>query len=747
MLVDVIVPVFNALSQTTRCLESVLKNSTGEYRVLVINDCSDTATSAFLRTFASNPRVTLLENPENLGFLKTANRALRYSMRGGDETRGFSEKGDLAILLNSDTIVAKGWLDRFRECFASDPRIGIATAVSNNAENLSLPIPPGYTVHTFAPYVHEAGKKLGYPDITTAIGFCMGIRRSTLEQVGLFDEIFGRGYGEDSDYHFQVLSHGLRSVLVSTCFVYHESHASFSEAAYSQMSKNRPIFDQRWATIYRNELERHVREQAIPRLQKLVSEALPQSRKHDVLFILPTARLFGGIIVVYEIVNRLAESGLDVGVIVANGAEPIQMDLCFAPYFLPPIEWKSGVPEAKVYVATHFETCAFAFAARERHPSAKVSYLIQGYESWFPDATIEKVVETYRAIPNRLVVSEWLKEMVGRWGFDSQVIPNGVDAKMFSPPDDRWSAKRLAEPPTLLTMLRMDPQGGWRFTFSVLEKIKKLRPDVRVIGVGELCKHPDVRSFVDEGHLSADRKTMRKLYQKADIFFDSSVVQGFGLMGLEAMSAGVAVVTSSTGGVREYATDENAVLVPIGNEEALVSGICSLIDDAGLRERKTRKGREQALSMDWDTVAASYEMFFESLLGGGEATSEHEIYAENSFFVEEFLRTSEQENLLLQAMALLQQELERSYVPVSADSVFLREKRDDLMARLSKFPAGLALLRFYDSSTNAVAKAAQLRISGDRLSPRPSSFIQQIESIVPHYARAKTSSDGKGKVE
>ena len=53
------------------------------------------------------------------------------------------------MLLNSDTIVSSGWLDCYRCCFSSDKRIGLATAVSNNAVNLSLQIPAGFNIHSF----------------------------------------------------------------------------------------------------------------------------------------------------------------------------------------------------------------------------------------------------------------------------------------------------------------------------------------------------------------------------------------------------------------------------------------------------------------------------------------------------------------------------------------------------------------------------------------------------------------------
>ena len=116
MFIDVIIPVFNALSQTARAIESVLKHSSGEFRLLLVNDRSDELTSQYLRSAAADPRVVLLENAENGGFIKTVNKGMLFSLN--------DQKCNAAavILLNSDTVVTDGWLDRFRECFASDQR-------------------------------------------------------------------------------------------------------------------------------------------------------------------------------------------------------------------------------------------------------------------------------------------------------------------------------------------------------------------------------------------------------------------------------------------------------------------------------------------------------------------------------------------------------------------------------------------------------------------------------------------------
>ena len=80
----------------------------------------------------------LLENPVNLGFVKTANRGLLYS------------EAPYVCLLNSDTLLTEGALERMVARLEREPGIGLCCPLSNSAVNLSVKIPPGEDVHSFA---------------------------------------------------------------------------------------------------------------------------------------------------------------------------------------------------------------------------------------------------------------------------------------------------------------------------------------------------------------------------------------------------------------------------------------------------------------------------------------------------------------------------------------------------------------------------------------------------------------------
>lgn len=81
----------------------------------------------------------------------------------------------------------------------------------------------------------------------------------------------------------------------------------------------------------------------------------------------------------------------------------------------------------------------------------------------------------------------------------------------------------------------------------------------------------------------------------------------FGIVNLEAMAAGKAVLATRVGGVPEVVVDgETGILVPPGDPEALAEGIRRLAGDPALRERLGAAGRERARLFSWDVVTEQY---------------------------------------------------------------------------------------------------------------------------------------------
>jgi cellulose synthase/poly-beta-1,6-N-acetylglucosamine synthase-like glycosyltransferase len=91
-----------------------------------------------------------------------------------------------------------------------------------------------------------------------AHGFCMLIRRSCIKEFGLFDPIFGKGYGEETDFSMRIKSHGYITVLSNWAYVFHMEARSFSMETKSKLlEKNQLIMFKRYP-LYRETVRRYV---------------------------------------------------------------------------------------------------------------------------------------------------------------------------------------------------------------------------------------------------------------------------------------------------------------------------------------------------------------------------------------------------------------------------------------------------------------------------------------------------------
>ncbi len=217
--VSVVVPIYNAYDHVGRLLDSIQHTIPGyPVRWVLMNDASpDSRISPLLHEFAAlfSGQCQVVDSVENRGFSQTCNAAM--SDAGTDDV----------ILLNSDTIVYDGWARRLLEAAYEDEVIGTATPLSNNASCYSI-----FESVTPRNHVNEMLAELQRPSlpIPVGVGFCLYIKRKMLDPVGLFDPIFGRGYGEETDLCLRASAAGYRHVLATRVFIYHAGSASMIAA-------------------------------------------------------------------------------------------------------------------------------------------------------------------------------------------------------------------------------------------------------------------------------------------------------------------------------------------------------------------------------------------------------------------------------------------------------------------------------------------------------------------------------------
>lgn len=239
-IVDIVVPVYRGEQETRTCLESVLASPTTlDREIVVIDDASPEPTiSAWLRELSGQGAITLVTHAQNRGFVAAVNAGI-----------ALHPDRDV-VLLNSDTEVARGWLDRLHGAVSRDHSVATATPFSSNATICSYPrtlvanpLPAGETTASLDVAFAAANSGMSV-DITTAVGFCMCISRAALNTVGAFDEArYGTGYGEEVDFCMRTARAGLRNVIAADVFVRHVGEISFGSAGADRRARAQATVD------------------------------------------------------------------------------------------------------------------------------------------------------------------------------------------------------------------------------------------------------------------------------------------------------------------------------------------------------------------------------------------------------------------------------------------------------------------------------------------------------------------------
>jgi len=246
---DIIVPVFNRGDLAARLLKSLeeqIKAVDKKIRINVIcaDDCSQPKTSMFLEDQCRKLGFTYVRREHNLGFIGNVNRAWSMS------------NSEFVLLLNSDVTVTDGFLERVLDPLIHDQNVGLSTNPTFGM--FATQMHPGANLNALNSFLLETSEnQVTFVDSCTAVGYSLVIRRAAVESSFLLDPEYGRGYGEDSDLHYRVVSNGYRSVWNLDCAVSHEGSASFNliDSVGEDRASGKKKFFQKWGTRYFAEID------------------------------------------------------------------------------------------------------------------------------------------------------------------------------------------------------------------------------------------------------------------------------------------------------------------------------------------------------------------------------------------------------------------------------------------------------------------------------------------------------------
>jgi GT2 family glycosyltransferase len=244
---SIVVVTCNDVVLTRLALESVLFNTDEpSYELIVVDNGSDDETRHYLSVLSSrNRHVRVVLNETNRGFAAGTNQGLELA------------RGEVLVLLNSDTVVPSGWL-RGLVSVLGDPSIALVGPVTNRCGN-EAEIPTSYD--TYGEMLEFAEDRLAtaagrITDIPVSTMFCVALRHSTFDEIGGLDERFGLGLFEDDDYSRRVHRNGGRIVCAEGVFVHHFGEGALGSLAacgeYGELfSSNRRRFEEKWGVEWR----------------------------------------------------------------------------------------------------------------------------------------------------------------------------------------------------------------------------------------------------------------------------------------------------------------------------------------------------------------------------------------------------------------------------------------------------------------------------------------------------------------
>ncbi len=240
MRTDIIIPTFRQEDFTVRCMRS-LRQHTADYRLIWVDNGSGAKSRDFVMgEFAHHPGSVQLWMPENQGFIKAVNTGLRLILNR------FTPQNGNIVLLNNDVEVTAGWLDRMTRVLERDLHVKAVGPVTGECSSwqsyvtakMGVPVfqtPDGFEMMN----TEERAAKLDYcyGDLfgrcRMLAFFCTLFRREVFQKVGLLDERFGVGLGDDDDLCRRMKAQNMICALSMGTYVFHNHRTTF-KALYSE---------------------------------------------------------------------------------------------------------------------------------------------------------------------------------------------------------------------------------------------------------------------------------------------------------------------------------------------------------------------------------------------------------------------------------------------------------------------------------------------------------------------------------
>jgi glycosyltransferase involved in cell wall biosynthesis len=264
----------------------------------------------------------------------------------------------------------------------------------------------------------------------------------------------------------------------------------------------------------------------------------------------------------------------------------------------------ADVPHGDIVVATWWETAEWVYRLSPEK-GVKV-YFVQHHEV-FPYLPARSR-ETYRLAMHKVVVAQWLKQVMIREydDYTVDVVPNSVDHSQFFAP-----IRSKQDRPTVGLLYATAPFKGVESSLAALRILSRSFPTLRIVSFGSERVSAELPLPNDTEFLFVPPQSeIRNLYASCDVWLTCSRSEGFNLPAMEAMSCRTPVVSTSTGWPAEAVKSEwNGMLLDV---DASASEISEAVEWVLLRReqewmRLSANAFQTVADSSWEASAALFE--------------------------------------------------------------------------------------------------------------------------------------------
>jgi len=612
-MVDIIICVQGLLTNIRQCLSAVVENTLLPYSLILVDNGNTDVIQRYLMDFSNEHRCILMRNEQALAYPLAANQAIRQSNQ------------DFVILLDSNTMVTSGWLDRMIACAQTNPKIGFVSPLSNYATQQSIPVldlnieiashalQPNIPYTQFGDLVASYSNRL-YPAMKYLNSFCFMMRRQVIDQIGLLGQVNPITASDAAQDFFQRVSKaGWQITLADDTYVYHQSANGYSDER-SQNHEIRPTYIELQNreepslsptitdyhdTLVLQGISSHIHH--IIERETLLQQGRKCYSNRRVLFVSPIRVLGGGANLIILAAEAMQRMGVDAQILnlhvhrswFERNYPDLKLPIVFADI--------KDIPQLSVnydaLVATSNPTVSWIAPASLKRSDLVMGYYIQDYEPYFyPQASHEyrKATASYTLVPDliRMVTTPWISEQINlHHQTGSNIVGAHMNVDMFQP-RPRSDLIRPNRPLRIAAMIRpATPRRNPKMTMAILHQASSMyhsKVEFQLFGCDP----------TDPGFASLDYNfpwqiagqlrpsQMATLLNEADIFVDFSEFQAFGLTALESMASGLAVIVPDNGGTGIYAKhEENCLAVDTHDQSASFKALQRLIEDDALRQK------------------------------------------------------------------------------------------------------------------------------------------------------------------